>query len=302
MARTQIILGLRQSPRIGEEWVVPLEGAGRMSRAFLHRREANAILRSLAMQCRIDSMKIPLLSALPIPFGLLLVTLMTLGAADATASLCIPNSGDINSGFEYIQAVTDVLVQVKLGRDELKEINKQQNDPNFATIFMTALKTSQQYYQCGISIIQRYEASSNEMISGGSTKMEESIVGLMNGNKYHLDEIRALLSGNREKNPAKKAEMDSDNQVAVDDAWKRFGMSTVTATWAVMSDPRKTGPSRPKLLVITANQKKQLIAKLEGSFGKKMKPKEDRVVEVMAGQLLKFLHEKWQTADASKSK
>ena len=90
----------------------------------------------------------------------------------------------------------------------------------------------------------------------------------------------------------KRADTDSEVNVEERQGWQDLGVASATATFAILGKDNQT-------LVVTTVQRSALEHKIESAFGKKLKPKENRILELTANELLKFLKDKWKSAKAA---
>ena len=81
--------------------------------------------------------------------------------------------------YDYFGAVVDILTQAKYAREEVIAISKRGNEPGFDTTFLTALKESEGYLACGITIAKNFEPSSITLISSGAKKLDETLTILL---------------------------------------------------------------------------------------------------------------------------
>lgn len=178
------------------------------------------------------------------------------GPSASTASMCLPPEARPNSVPHYVAALVDALAYGKSGRDRTA------NTEVIAELMLN-LKLKDGDYECAASQLAPYEKSQNKAVSISAQLARTAFLSLVALDRRMVGLLRDLLDrGPNDPRFGSVSEQVAQIGVEADDAWKLLPMAAAGATQA-LADPEALGQ-----LVVTAQDRARLLAKLDDTFGK----------------------------------
>lgn len=211
---------------------------------------------------------------------------------NASAVLCYPKGGNINSPGEYLLALSEALDYVKAGRDgPLKAADYKGSD--WGTQFIRSIKFSEKDFECAISHISPFQKSKNEAISGSALGVKTSVLGFILRINGYLLKVKNEMDGKEDKRGAgTKADQAAIEEQESKADWETLVTSATLATYSGIIEKRNG------YLDITSAERKEAKKKLENTFGKKLNKNDLRPLELSAHTLLIFLNGSWKSSDS----
>lgn len=174
-------------------------------------------------------------------------------------ALCVPLDGAVPTDpHVYVSNFIDALIELQSATDGPANL-KRATDPSDAIMVFEIAK---QHYECAISYTEPYAESPNENISASAKSFFLAARKLEMISEMVRQDFRNLLDGKTEQ-PSARAERVGKLQVDGRAAW-HFEMNSVVAAIVSLVE---FGPDKKQRLILTNNERAQLLAKLRKHFG-----------------------------------
>lgn len=192
----------------------------------------------------------------------------------------IDGFGFAKSGYSGVQADSELTAKA----DKTEIIR-------FAPGLMLSLKRASEDYECAATLAESFSASKNRAITISVQSSAVAYRRLVTLNA----EFQAMLQDLLDDNPTAQGSLldkISDNMVQRNKAWEMLLNGTTAATFALVAVPH-TKQHKKSQLIITPEQRKELSAKLEQTFGAVLKDEMPDVSPDASGWLLyEFINRK----------